>query len=220
MKNKILILLFILLISNSISSATISGTVFEWYSFEPLDNVIIEINTTPKQTIIAENGKYSFSVGKGNYFLQAQYFENNKLVYETEEKIIVEEEGNFIVDLLLFPAINDAEYLLDDFNDTILSPEELLTEEEPNQNFGEILAGLFLLLIAITLIFYGARKITKATTGLETKHIGINEKYFEIPKELSKNIEKETTKTETKKNSKEEKTETKKKYTKRKFKKH
>jgi len=191
MKNKILLLLFLILISNSVSSATISGTTFEWYSLEPLDNVIIEINTTPNQTIVAEKGNYSLKAEKGNYLLKAKYFENNKLIYETEEKITIENEGDFIVDLLLFPTINEEEYLIDDFNDTIFSPEEIIIEEEPPQTFEEIIAGLVLLVIAIALVFYGARKITKATINLETKHIGIEEKYFEIPKEFEKSIEKE-----------------------------
>ena len=191
MKNKILLLFFLILISNNVSSATISGTTFEWYSLEPLDNVIIEINTTPNQTIVTEKGNYSLNVEEGNYLLKAQYFENSKLIYETEEKITIENEGDFIVDLLLFPTINEEEYLIDDFNDTIFSPEEIIIEEEPPQTFEEIIAGLVLLVIAIALVFYGARKITKATINLETKHIGIEEKYFEIPKEFEKSIEKE-----------------------------
>jgi len=214
MKNKILLLLFLILISNSVSSATISGTTFEWYSLEPLDNVIIEINTTPNQTIVAEKGNYSLNAKEGNYLLKAKYFENNKLIYETEEKITIENEGNFIVDLLLFPTINENEYLIDDFNDSIFSPEELTIEEEPQQTFEEIIAGLVLLLIAIILVFYGARKITKATTNLETQHIGIEEKYFEIPKEFSKKNETKEKEIndeikEEKKTSKKENTETK-----------
>ena len=199
MKNKILLLLFLILISNNVSSATISGTTFEWYSLEPLDNVIIEINTTPNQTIVAEKGNYSLKAEKGNYLLKAKYFENNKLIYETEEKITIENEGDFIVDLLLFPTINEDEYLIEDFNDTIFSPEEIIIEEEPQQTFEEIIARLVLLVIAIILVFYGARKITKATTNLETKHIGIGEKYFEIPNEFSKSKkEEETSKKENK----------------------
>lgn len=214
MKNKILLLLFLILISNNVSSATISGTTFEWYSLEPLDNVIIEINTTPNQTIVTEKGNYSLNVEEGNYLLKAQYFENSKLIYETEEKITIENEGDFIVDLLLFPTINEEEYLIDDFNDTIFSPEEIIIEEEPPQTFEEIIAGLVLLVIAIALVFYGARKITKATINLETKHIGIEEKYFEIPKEFSKNTEKKekkisNKKKEGKKTSKKETKETK-----------
>ncbi|MAG18077.1 MAG: hypothetical protein CL944_01225 [Candidatus Diapherotrites archaeon] len=180
------IILILILFSALANGATISGTAFKWYSLEPLDNVIIEINTTPKQIIVSENGDYSFDVSAGNYILKAQYFENNKLVYETEEEIIVENDGVFIVDLLLFPSLIDDESLLDDFNDSILSPEEIAEETDNTANDNNIIAGMVLIVVALILIFYGARKITTSVTGLKTERIGIEEKYFERPKEFLK----------------------------------
>jgi len=181
MKKEFIILILVLLASFA-NAATISGTLFEWYTLEALDIAIVEIDTTPKQTIVTENGEYSFNVNPGTYNLQAHYFVENKLVYLTEETVTIEEEGDFTVDLLMFPSLEEPEFLFDETDELGVLLEEL--EEEPEDNIGQIISGLVLFIIAVTLIVFGTRKITKKITGLETERIGIEEKYFERPKDF------------------------------------
>lgn len=179
------ILIALVLVSNIAFSATVSGTAFEWFSFEAVKDIIVEIDTTPNQTLVSPDGSYSFDVNPGTYTLTAQYFENNLLVYEASETVVIEEDGNFTIDLLMFPALGSDEFLLNDFNELDASIEVL----EPVYNLPQIIGGVILVVIAFVLILFGARKITSSVTGLETERISLEEKYSKIPKEMAKALE-------------------------------
>jgi len=112
-------LLFIAML-HTVAATTISGTTYEWYSLEPLQNVILDINTIPRQTVVADNGSFSFDITEpGSYLIKAQYFEDNLLKYEANEVISVQGEGNFRLDLILFPSLENDDFLFDDFNERI-----------------------------------------------------------------------------------------------------
>ena len=42
--------------------ATVHGVAYEWDTFNPLANTIIEVNSTPVQSIVAKYGIYSFEL--------------------------------------------------------------------------------------------------------------------------------------------------------------
>lgn len=84
--------------------ATVHGVAYEWSTFEPLDNAIIEINTTPVQSLVAKSGVYSFDLSSGTYLVKATYYQNGTLTHYGEEVITVSDEGNYVVDLLLLPS--------------------------------------------------------------------------------------------------------------------
>lgn len=87
-----------------ISAATIHGTIFEWSTFEPLDNALIEVNSTPTQFRVATSGIYSFNLQPGNYLITTCYYRNDKLEYYSQDNITVtDQEGDYIFDILLFP---------------------------------------------------------------------------------------------------------------------
>jgi len=101
-----LFLLLILLIIGIpvISAATIHGTIYEWSTFEPLDNALIEVNSTPTQFRVATSGIYSFNLQPGNYLITTCYYRNDKLEYYSQDNITVtDQEGDYIFDILLFP---------------------------------------------------------------------------------------------------------------------
>lgn len=179
---KILFVLALLFLPGVVLGATISGTAFEWFTLEPIGNIIVEIDTIPKQTIVSGDGSYSFNAGEGTYTLTAQYFEDNLLVYEATETIVIGEDGSFIIDLIMLPSLED-EFFLDDLNNLSVL-EEL---EEPQQvDNSNLIGGVILVLVAFILILFGARKITSSVTGLETERISLEEKYSKIPKEMEK----------------------------------
>ncbi len=155
-------------------AAQISGTIFEWYTLEPMQNAIVEINSVPQQTFVATDGIYSFSVPDGNYTLIAKYFEDNRLKYEDTENVLVNADGNFTIDLIMFPTLDTQELLYDDFN--YLNAQDLENEKSKNSDYGQIIAGLALVGAAILLVFFFAKKTVKKTTGLEVKRMGIEEK--------------------------------------------
>ena len=88
--------------------ATVHGVAYEWSTFEPLDNAIIEVNSTPVQSIVAKSGVYSFDLPNGTYLIKATYYQNESLTHYGEEAITVSDEGSYVVDLLLLPSFTNS----------------------------------------------------------------------------------------------------------------
>ena len=92
-----------------ISAATISGTIYNM-NLEQLDDVVVGINTEPMQKYVAKNGNYSFNLNPGKYTIIA--FRGNGENLEIIQKIEIKEEGDYLLDLILFPTIKEEEELL------------------------------------------------------------------------------------------------------------
>ncbi len=111
LKLAIFLLLVLSLLVPLTFAATISGTVYDM-SFERVTQVIVEINTVPKQTFVAVDGHYSFQVPEGTYTLFVT--KNSEIANET---VTVQTEGDFVIDLLLFPTFDEEDAMLDDVNE-------------------------------------------------------------------------------------------------------
>lgn len=93
--------------------ATIHGRIFD-YSFEIARNSIVKIDSVPTQIMISTDGNYSFSVPKGDFKLVAlQKDSSDMLTYYVEEKISIIDDGDYIRDLIMFPANDLGELDLD-----------------------------------------------------------------------------------------------------------
>ena len=90
-------------------TATVHGIAYEWSTFEPLDNAIIEVNSTPVQSMVAKYGIYSFELPNGSYLITATYYQEDVLTHYGEETLTVSEEGNYVLDLLLLPSYSSSE---------------------------------------------------------------------------------------------------------------
>ncbi|HWR25419.1 MAG TPA: hypothetical protein VN278_04200 [Methanosarcina sp.] len=121
------------------STATVHGGVYAWDTFEPLENAVIEVNSTPAQSMLAKYGLYSFELGLGVYNITAKYYQNSTLVYSTEETIKIEEEGNYVHDLLLLPV----------YSQELMGNSENSSSEKKEANFSTI----SYLLVAFVLFF-------------------------------------------------------------------
>ena len=146
MKKTILILILSLLLVQSVSAATISGTVYD-FSLNKLNNVIIEINTQPMQRQIIKEGSYSFEVPKGDYIITAKTADNKIIA---NENIIITEEGKYILDIIGFIDISEEEELANDTNLEINGEIDII---EPRNNYWLILF-IFLMIILIFVLFY------------------------------------------------------------------
>ncbi len=99
----IISVILMMLISNG-ESAIIEGKIYSW-ELEPLSKVIVEINTTPLQRIISEDGTYSFEVPNGTYEIRAYYFDEFELY--CNETVRIEGNGIYKLDLILFPRLEN-----------------------------------------------------------------------------------------------------------------
>ena len=54
--------------------------------------------------MVAKNGIYSFELVPGHYAITARYYQNNTLIYSKETTFRIEGEGNYVLDLLLYPV--------------------------------------------------------------------------------------------------------------------
>ena len=110
----LLIVIVIILIPQTVSAITIHGTVYEWSTFEPLDNALVEVNSTPTQFRVAASGVYSFNLPPGDYLIKTSYYQNDTLVYYGEDTLTVTDyEGNYVFDILMFPLYEDIEEFTD-----------------------------------------------------------------------------------------------------------
>ena len=102
------ILFLILLLSVNIANAAeIHGDVYD-LNFNKLDNVIVEVNSIPKQSLIVKDSGYSFKLSTGNYTVRASYTKNKELIAYVEENVLITDaNGDYNIDLILFPYIEN-----------------------------------------------------------------------------------------------------------------
>lgn len=134
-KKLLLLLVFLLIVPYSLG-ARVYGTVYD-LSLEPVPGAVVEVNTTPSQRYLSPDGLYEFELQPGSYLLTASELRAEIVIASAEEEVIVESDGNFVLDLILYPEILDESELLD--------PDALAFVED---DFGEPSLGLSLLVLA------------------------------------------------------------------------
>lgn len=142
------------------TTATVHGEIYNWETFEPVENVIVTVNSTPKQSIVAEYGVYTFNLYPGNYQITAKSYNNGSLAYQVQENMTIKSGGNYSLDLLLMPVYNQE--LLNDTESSQIT--ESLANESNLINRGEdetspviYLVPAIVVLMAV-LFFIGFRK--------------------------------------------------------------
>lgn len=167
----------ILLLSITVASAaTIKGSVYG-PDFEDSTNALIKINTTPEQQYLSRTGSYSFSVPIGRYRLEAK-----DGPMSTVETITINDNGEYIIDLLLFPTLQEVQPYPD-----------LNLEESKSNNNGIILTILVALLIIGFLVgFIWKSKKTKTDDKTDDEYYGQILKFIKQHKRTTqKDIRKE-----------------------------
>ena len=144
--------LVLLSIIGYVSAATIQGVIYD-ISLDKASNVVVEINTEPKQQYISKEGGYVFNVPTGNYAIRAERYSFGVLESSAIEKVSIKSEGEFVLDLILLPTI-DSE-LADEAED--IQFEDDYFNGKPNY----LLISIILLLVfVIFLLFYMFKKYT------------------------------------------------------------
>jgi len=105
--------LFIIVLSLNISlAAEVRGTIYD-LDLNKVENAIIKINSVPEQTFVSKDGSYSFKLNPGMYTLSVNYIEDFRNFTYFEE-ISIDEDGEFVKDIILFPEITDEQDLIDE----------------------------------------------------------------------------------------------------------
>ncbi len=176
-------LTFFLMIS-AVNAATIQGTVYDW-ELNPIDKAVIEINTTPRQTIVAAAGDYSVELDLGSYSIKATDREGNEEI----ETVNVVKEGTYNLDIIMFPSFDDPEKI---FNDSEFNPDQEISEdvleETPITNY--LIWGVALLII-IGLVISSLSRFKRGETEIKKEVTELKQevKKKEVDPELSKIVE-------------------------------
>lgn len=141
MRRLFIIFVMIAVLSMNAFGATIYGTIYD-LSLKKVNNVRVEVDTSPKQFVIAQNGTYSFNVPYGSYLIKARLLEKNELVASVEENITVKQDGAYVKDLILFPNVEQG---VDDIEVPV--PDDLIVNEMKT-NY-RVFIAVFLALVVI-----------------------------------------------------------------------
>ena len=150
-------------LSGAQEMATVHGAIYEWDTFEPLENVIVEVNSTPPQAMVARYGIYSFNLAPGNYVISASYYQNSTLVHYTEEEITITNDGDYVIDIIFLPTYYEEE----EFNGTGFDELDELADlaENDNQDNSILSSTLIYVLAALAMTVAGAYVLSRRKAG-------------------------------------------------------
>jgi len=178
---KAMYLIMLLILVIPVHGATIHGTVYD-LSLNKVDNVVVQVNSTPQQRVISKDGFYSFDLNPGKYKIKATYL--NAEVYYAEEGVEIISGGSYVLDLFLFPSFEDENELI---NDIDISVEDLYEKKGPNY-FYLIYFIIFLILIYLIFRFKNKRKV-RGKKEVETKEKIEKEIQLEEKRDLNELLE-------------------------------
>ena len=91
---------------NIANATTIYGTVYD-LDLNKVNKAMVEINTSPKQFMVAQNGSYSFNAPNGAYAIKAQLMQKTSVLASVQENITIKQDGSYVLDLILFPDVEE-----------------------------------------------------------------------------------------------------------------
>lgn len=155
-------ILFFLVFSDIVMAATVHGDVYD-INFNKLTNSIVEVNSVPKQSLIVKDSGYNFKLNPGDYTIKAYYLKNNELIAYTQENLLIKDlAGDYNLDLILFPYIEDENLTSIDID--IID----YLRPETNNKFNILL--VFLSLISILVVAYLIISFRKTMHNKEKIH--------------------------------------------------
>ncbi|MFH1315909.1 MAG: hypothetical protein ABII01_00130 [Candidatus Woesearchaeota archaeon] len=186
MKRFHFLITFLLILSmiNIASAANLHGDVYD-LELNKVDNAIVEVDSEPRQRVVSKEGEYSFELSPGEYNLIAYLNDGNYTISSTSETVSIKEEGDFVLDLILFPGIDDD--LLDELNEI-----EVVDVNYPDNgiNLFNILLISVLVLIVIIVLFVSWKIITIKKLKVDKKY-HVVEHEIETKKNKGKSVEEE-----------------------------
>ena len=103
---KILIIMALIVIPSVAQAAVIGGSVYD-LSLQKISGAVVEVDSTPRQQVISNTGDYRFNLAQGSYTITAKHIKAGKIIANATEKIIIDREGEFSLDLIVLPLLED-----------------------------------------------------------------------------------------------------------------
>lgn len=151
LKSVLLMCLFVLLIAQGGFAARLTGTIYD-DALMPQKDVRIDINTTPKQYFISKDGSYQMFLPRGHYRIAAKHYESNSLISAAEQEVTIIDNGNYILDIILTPRLDEEEELAD--LDDISVEEEYFSSPPTTKDFVVFYIGVVVVFAILAGFFY------------------------------------------------------------------
>lgn len=143
-----------LMLIGTATAAVIRGTVYD-LDLEVQKDALVEIDTKPNQMLIAKDGTYSFTVPSGAYTLSASYILKNITYSYAYSTVEIEQEGEYIIDLILLPNLDEEEEILRE------AEEEIDFEED--RNIVPYAIAVLIIAIAVYILLRKRKKVKSET---------------------------------------------------------
>ncbi|MBS3172109.1 hypothetical protein J4438_00830 [Candidatus Woesearchaeota archaeon] len=142
---KLILIVILLVCADLVESATLQGNIYD-FELNKAKNVMITVDSIPKQTIISTDSFYSLELNPGNYKLTAQQLVQNITIASTTEEINIKDNGIYKLDLILFPELEDP-------------PEDIdLNELDENNPDYVLIFSILAILLIITFVIIKKKK--------------------------------------------------------------
>jgi uncharacterized membrane protein len=147
--------------------ATVHGTIYDFWDFQPMENVWIEVySDSALRYRELHHETYTLSLPPGAYVLKGKHYSGAVLIYDTEENIVLRENDNLLLDLIMFPAFEE--------NDI---PEILLPDIEEEGVETNLWVGVGVLLgiavAAVAIGYYATKRKPAAIITRPAKVVGL-----------------------------------------------
>jgi len=137
-------------------AATVYGNVYD-ISLEKVAGARISVNTTPIQSYIATDGSYSFDIANGHYTIMVEMLEGRTIIAAESRNVSIREQGKYVLDFILFPAIDEDDAFIDALDIPLLDDEQQ-PQKKSNASIAVIFVLLVFLVIAFVFVMYTKRK--------------------------------------------------------------
>lgn len=162
----------------SVLGVTIHGTVYD-FGLSRLPDSVIEINSTPRQQVVAKDGSYSFSVPTGTYSLKVRHEKSDS---EVVENISATVEGDYVLDLILLPLLGGDEEL-------VMEEPEIMGEFVTEKPAVHWLLWVVVFVVLGYLVFKISRKPARIIEKIIQKEVVMEVKEVAVVEELQKVLE-------------------------------
>lgn len=155
--NFVLISLAIFVLALNVSyGANIRGVVYD-HNYNPLQKIVVTINTTPEQVKISTTGAYYFTVPAGTYDILVTLSKNNITKEIASQEVTLAESDDIVKDLQLYDDFN----LESEFSENWWTQTQYFIKERVEIFVIIILTIVVVMVVIYVLSFYRKRILSK-----------------------------------------------------------